>query len=76
MTTTTTETHLEVANAIRRQLGRALVMIGAYNLGGTADSLSFGIRGCREFSHIKVTLTAADDYTVTFYKVRGSRIAN
>lgn len=74
--TTTTRNELTVANEIRRQLGRALVMIGAYNLGGTADSLSFGIRGCRDFTHVKITLTAADDYTVTFYKIRGTKFLN
>lgn len=76
MTTTTTETKtdLTVANEIRRQLGRALFMLGACNLGGDSKSLSFKIRGSRTVSHIKVELTPADEYDVTFFLIRGTRI--
>lgn len=73
-TTTETKTEMAVANEIRRQLGRALFMLGAQNLGATSNSLSFKIRGSKTVSHIKVELTPADEYDVTFYKVRGNRI--
>lgn len=65
---------MSVANEIRRQLGRALFMLGAQNLNGDSKSLSFKIRGSQTVSHIKVELTPAVDYDVTFYKVRGNRI--
>lgn len=37
---------------------------------GDEKSLTFDIRGTREFSKIKVTLCADDTYNVTFYKFR------
>jgi hypothetical protein len=64
------KTDLTVAHEIQRQLGRALVMLGAHNLLGDADSLTFAIRGCRIVSHIKIKVDADDTYSMQFLKVR------
>lgn len=72
---TTTENTLEVANNIRAQIGnRALLMMGARNLVGSENSLSFQIGGCPQVSHIKVTLEPSDTYKVEFFKIRGTNI--
>ena len=65
---------LNVANEIRNQIGnRALFMIGAKNLAGTSNSLSFKIgRNSKSVTHIKIELTAMDDYTVSFFRIRGT----
>lgn len=63
---------MEVANTIRDQVGhRALMMIGAKNLTGDKNSLSFKIgRNSAHVTHIRVTLEPSDTYTVQFYRVR------
>lgn len=67
-----TTTDLTVANTIKAQLGaRALFMLGAQNFLGDATTLTFKVRGSRLVTHIRITLTPMDTYTVTFLKVRG-----
>lgn len=70
----TTKTNLDIANEIRNQLGnQALMMIGARNLMGTDNSLSFGImRNEKKVNHIKIELNSMDTYDVTYSNV-GSR---
>ncbi len=61
---------LQVANTIASQIGnRAFQMLGAKDLVGSDNSLTFKIRGCRKISHIRVTLTPADLYDVEYLKV-------
>lgn len=65
-----------VAHNILAQLGgnRFLAMTGASNLTGRADGLSFKIgRNASKITHVRVTLTAMDDYQVEFLAVRGTR---
>lgn len=64
---------LQVANTIRAQIGeRALFMVGAKNLCGSADALTFKVgRNAKKVTHIRVTLTPADVYRVEFLKCRG-----
>ncbi len=63
---------LAVANTIREQIGgRALFMLGAFNLLGDDRSLSFRIRGCRDGNLISVRLDPSDTYTVKLLKVGG-----
>jgi hypothetical protein len=68
---------LEVADTIRKQLGRkALFMLGAKDLMGSAKErfLQFKIgRNAKSVSHIRITLTPADTYTVTSYRARRSK---
>lgn len=63
---------MEVANTIIQQIGRrALYMIGAKNLVGGNNCLSFKImRNANGISGIRVTLDASDTYTVEFLKIR------
>ena len=63
------KTDLSVANEINRQLGGAMVMLGAHSILGYSRSLLFAIRGCQIINKIRVTLESSDTYTVTFYKV-------
>lgn len=69
------KTDMTVANTIAAQIGqRAFFMMGAQNIAGTADSLSFKVRGSKNWSHVKVTLMPSDTYKVSFYKFRGVNI--
>ena len=73
MTTTESQT---IATEILNQLGgsRFVAMTGAKNLAHDAGSLNFRLpsRFAREgINFVKVTLTAADDYTVEFGKIWG-----
>jgi hypothetical protein len=73
----TTQNTLEVANTILAQLGgrRFITMTGSSNFTGRADGLSFKVgRGPKGITHVRITLTPADDYTVEFLKVRGSKV--
>lgn len=71
----TAENTLQVANTIKDQIGsRALFMMGAQNLTGSHNALSFKIRGSKLATHIRVTLDASDTYTVEFLKIRGTNI--
>ena len=72
----TTETNnLEVANEIRRQLGReSLFLLGASLLVGDSRSLMFSFKGSRKMNKIRITLTAGDDYTIEFFKFSPSKL--
>lgn len=62
-------TDMTVANTILAQLGgrRFIAMTGAKDLTGGSDSLFFSVgRNAKRINRVKVTLTAADDYTVEF----------
>lgn len=66
--------NLTVPNTIKEQIGsKALYMLGAKNLVGDKNSLSFRIRGSNKANYIKITLDANDTYTVEFGKVRTPR---
>lgn len=62
---------MNVPNTIKAQIGnRALFMIGAKNLAGSPDSLSFKIgRNHRKINHVKITLNGIDLYDVTFSRM-------
>ena len=67
------EADMTIANTIRDQIGhKALYMLGAQNLGGGENYLSFKIRGSNKVSHIKITLNGKDLYDMEFIKVRGT----
>lgn len=62
---------MDVANTIREQIGhQAFVMMGAKNLLGGDSHLQFkiGANG-KKVTHVTVTLTSNDLYTVRFDKV-------
>ena len=64
--------NMQIANEIKNQIGsKALYMMGAKNLGGDVNSLSFRIRGSKVCNHIKVTLNSMDTYDVTYTKIHG-----
>ena len=65
---------MKVANEIRNQIGnKALMMIGAKNLGATENSLSFKVgRNSKKVTHIKIELNVMDTYTMTFFNIRGT----
>jgi hypothetical protein len=63
----------EMANETFRQLGgtgRLAAMIGANNFGYSSKdgSIQFNFKSCRKANVIKVEVTPADLYKVTFYK--------
>jgi len=65
-----------VAKIILEQLGGRgfVLMTGAKNLTSSNDgrgALSFRFKGCSKANHLKIILTAADDYTLEFTKIRG-----
>jgi len=64
------QTAPSVAQIIRDQLGgKALFMMGAYNLMGLPDALAFKIRGSKFCTTINIRLDAATDtYTISFWK--------
>jgi len=61
-----------VAKTILSQMGgnRLAVMTGAKNFAGTENSLSFRFPNRRGPNFCRVTLTAMDDYTVEFIRIR------
>ena len=66
-------TDMTVAKTILAQLGgnRFVMMTGAKNLSGSADGLTMKLgRNAKSVSHVKIKLTAMDDYTVEFLRVR------
>jgi hypothetical protein len=70
--------NMQVAKTILEQLGggRFLVMTGAKNLVGSHDALTMKLpsnltKG--RITHLRVTLTAADDYTVETFRIRGAQ---
>lgn len=65
---------MSVALTILEQLGgkRFVVMTGAKSLVKGSDSLTFRIgKNKSKANMIQIALTEADDYEVTFYKLRG-----
>lgn len=63
---------LTIATEIRNQIGhKALYMLGAKNIAGDSNSLSFRIRGSQKVNHIKIALNSMDLYDMTFGKIRG-----
>lgn len=65
-------TDMTVATEIRNQIGqKSLYMMGAKNLGGGENYLSFQIRGSKVANHITVTLNSMDTCDVTYKKIRG-----
>lgn len=68
------ESDMRVANEIRRQLGqKALVMMGAKNLAGGDNYLSFRIgRNSKGVNYIKITLNPKDLYDIEFGSIRGT----
>ncbi len=66
---------METAENIKTQIGQAtLVMLGAYNLCGDNNSLTFKFRGSNKANCVKIELNASDLYDVTFYKIRGMNL--
>lgn len=68
---------MQIAHEILKQLGgnRFIAMTGASNLTGRPDGLSFKIgKNAKKVTHVRVTLTAMDDYDVEFLSVRGTTI--
>ena len=60
----------QVAQIIAQQIGsRAFLMLGASNLIGGENYLSFRIKGCPTINTIKVTLNPMDTYDMEFQKV-------
>lgn len=65
--------NLEIANTIKNQLGaKCLFMLGAKNLAGGSNFLSFRIRGSKLANYVKITLNISDLYEVEFGKIRGT----
>jgi hypothetical protein len=65
---------MEIAKTILQQLGgnRFAVMTGAKNFVGGHRELSFKVgRNAKGVTHVKITLTPDDLYTVEAFKVRG-----
>lgn len=69
----TLDESMQVAKTIQKQLGgKALYMMGAKNLVGGKDNLSFRIgRNSKGVNYIKITLTGMDLYDVEFGNIRG-----
>ena len=65
---------MEVARTIQKQLGKALVMLGAKNLVGGDNYLSFRIgRNSKGVNYVKITLNAKDYYDMEFGAIRGMK---
>lgn len=66
---------MQVANTIRKQLGqKAIAMMGAKNLAGGKDYLSFKIgKNSKGVNYIKITLTPMDLYDVEFGNIRAMK---
>ena len=75
-----TAIYAEIARTILDQLGgkQFLVMTGARNLIAHQDGLSFRLPGPRSYAgginYVRITLTPADTYNVTFSRVYGLKI--
>lgn len=71
-------TTMTVATTILEQLGggRFVAMTGSKNFVGSADALSFRIgSGAKNgINAARIVLTPADDYTVTFLRIRGTKV--
>jgi|ERR1035437_2320425 hypothetical protein len=86
---TLTNSQLEVAETILEQLGgrKFIAMTGARDISGLSsvgiagecDGLSFKLPGGGGFTknginYVKITLTPDDTYTMTFLRIRGTKI--
>lgn len=67
--------NLNVAKTIAQQLGnQTLFLLGARNLVGSDYSLSFKIgQNAKRVTHIKITLTPMDVYTIEFFRIRAGK---
>lgn len=74
---TAATTDMTVANTILQQLGGRMftMMTGSKNFIGGSNSLTFkvGSNGSK-VTHVRITLTPADVYTVEFMNVRGMKV--
>lgn len=62
-------TNLTIAKEIYNQIGgKAMFMMGAKDIAGDEKSLSFKIRGSKEYNYIKITLNSLDTYDIEFIK--------
>lgn len=73
--------NLLVAKTILSQLGgnKFMAMTGAKNFLGSENALTFRLPGAGGFTknginHVRIELTPLDDYTVTFSRIRGSKV--
>ena len=68
--------NLQVAQTIADQIGNsAFMMIGAKNLAGSENSLHFKVgRNSKGVTHVKIELTPADLYKMTFMSIRGMNV--
>jgi hypothetical protein len=67
----------QVTQTILTQLGgnKFVTMTGASNLLGSENSLSFKVgRNAAKVTHVRVTLTAMDDYQIEFLAIRGVNV--
>jgi hypothetical protein len=64
-------TDMTIATTIRNQIGhRALYMLGAKNIAGTANSLSFKIaKNNSKANYINITLNSMDNYDIEFIRI-------
>lgn len=68
---------LITAETIKSQLtNKTLYMLGAYDVLGTENSLSFKIKGSKKFRHIEITLNSHDLYDISFTQWRKDNITN
>jgi hypothetical protein len=68
-------TDLAIANTIKDQIGgKALFMIGAKNLMGHENGLSFRVgRNAKKVNYVKITLNGRDLYDLEFGWIRGMK---
>lgn len=64
-------TDMTIATTIRNQIGhRALYMLGAKHIAGTANSLSFKIaKNNSKANYINITLNSMDYYDIEFIRI-------
>ena len=70
-------TNLQVAQTILQQLGggRFVAMTGSKDFVGSENGLSFRVgRNDKGITHVRITLTAMDDYQCEFLKIRGASV--
>ena len=67
---------MTIAHTIQQQIGRrAFFMLGAKNLVGHSDGLSFRVgRNAKGVTHVTVTLLPSDTYRVHFQRVWGTKV--
>ena len=57
-----------------RGASRAIAMLGAHSFSTGKASLTFKFRGSGKSNACMIELTPADEYTVTFFKIRGVKL--